>query len=145
VRASSRSAAAPIERPIASVAIDSPIAAISASGAPPSVSGVYCFSIRWPSIESPRSGRTTGRRPKASIHSLIASMSPGESIDDASTLTWRWRRRARCVSGTSVPMMASSASAKPLSKQPLKSGVFTGTTATSAYSGCLARNSRTRR
>jgi hypothetical protein len=36
-------------------------------------------------------GQHHRRRPKASIHSLIASMSPGVSIDDASTLTCRRR------------------------------------------------------
>lgn len=91
------------------------------------------------------SGSSTGRRPKASIQSRIASVSPGVSIEAQRTFTCFLRRPATADFSTITSMMASMASAKPDSRQPEKSGVLTGTTAVAANCGCFSRNSRTRR
>ena len=84
---------------------------ISERGVPPMVSDDVSASVRWPSSESPMSGTTMGRRPKASIQSLIASMSPGVSMAEASTLTCLGRLPTHWLSGTSVSISDSMANA----------------------------------
>ena len=73
--------------------------------------------------------------PKAAIQSLIASTSPGASMAEASTFTCRGRRNFEGDAGTSASMMASTASAKPVSRHPSVSLALVGMIATPSCCG----------